>query len=225
LFTRLAMILALETSSSLCAVCVLDAVSGRILGEVSNDIGRGHAERLMDDISEALKQAGIGYPGLTAIACSVGPGSFTGIRVGVAAARGFALALKIPVRGVTSLQSIALQAAGGKAILAVMDAGREELYVQRFDAHAKPLGAPEALSLPTLLARLPDAPCLACGSGAHLLAGHSGVEISQTPNVATAAAVARASLDTAMLVTPKPLYLRAPDAKPQAGFAIARETI
>ena len=63
------MILALETSSSLCAVCILDAASGQVAGEISHDIGRGHAERLMDDVSEALKQAGVGYSDLTAIAC------------------------------------------------------------------------------------------------------------------------------------------------------------
>lgn len=222
MFTRIGMILALETSSSLCAACILDPASGRVVADVSNDIGRGHAERLMDDVAEALKHAGIGYPNLSSIAVGVGPGSFTGIRVGVAAARGFALALQIPVRGVTSFQAIALQAAGGKAMLIVQDAGREELYVQRFDARAKPLGAPEAVTLQMLVQRLPDAPLFACGSGAHLLAGKGGVEICGTPVIATAASVARASLDPSMIVAPKPLYLRAPDAKPQAGFAIAR---
>jgi tRNA threonylcarbamoyladenosine biosynthesis protein TsaB len=219
------MILALETSSSHCAVCILDPASGQITGEVSNDIGRGHAERLMDDVATALSQAGAVYSGLTAVACGVGPGSFTGIRVGVAAARGFGLALKIPVHGVTSLQSIGLQAAahaGGKAMLVVQDAGRDELYAQSFDAHAKPLGAPEALTLRLLLQRLPDARVFACGSGAHLLSGHTGVEISRTPIFATAVSNAHAACDPAVCVAPKPLYLRAPDAKPQAGFAVAR---
>jgi tRNA threonylcarbamoyladenosine biosynthesis protein TsaB len=219
------MILALETSSSLCAACVLDPASGRVAGEVSNDIGRGHAERLMDDVAEALKQAGVSYSDLTAIACGAGPGSFTGIRVGVAAARGFGLALKIPVHGVSSLQAIALQAragANGKAMIAVQDAGRNEIYAQSFDAQAKPLGVPEAMTFDMLLLSLPDAPLFICGSGAHLLAGRSGLEISHTPRVATAVSIARASLDPDMCVAPKPLYLRAPDAKPQAGFAIAR---
>ena len=222
------MILALETSSSLCAACVFDPVSGRVMAEVSNDIGRGHAERLMDDIAEALKQAGISYSDLTAIACGVGPGSFTGIRVGAAAARGFGLALKIHVRGVTSLQAIALQAldhAVGKDLLVVQDAGREELHVQRFGPDAKPLGAPLSLSISQLLEQWPDKAAFACGSGAHLLQGQDGIEVSRKPFVPTAAAVARASLDPVMAVPPKPLYLRAPDAKPQAGFAIARETV
>ena len=151
MFTQISMILALETSSSLCAVCVLDPLDGKALLEVANDIGRGHAERLMGDVTEALAQAGIGYADLTAVACGVGPGSFTGIRVGVAAARGFALALKIKVCGVTSLQAIALLArphAGGKPVLVVQDAGREEFHVQRFDADARPLALPQALTFP-----------------------------------------------------------------------------
>ena len=222
------MILALETSSSLCAVCVLDETAGAALAEVSNDIGRGHAERLMEDVAEALKLAGISYSDLTAVACGVGPGSFTGIRIAVAAARGFGLALKIPVRGVTSLQSIAHQAmrlAARRGILVVQDAGREQLHVQRFDPNAKPLGAPLALTLPQLLEQLPSAAVFACGSGAHLLHGHGGVEISRTPLAPSAASVALASLDPAMSAAPAPLYLRAPDAKPQAGFAIAREVL
>ncbi len=216
------MILALETSASLCGVCILDAASGQVVGEIFNDIGRGHAERLMDDVAAVLKQAGIGYGQLTSIACGVGPGSFTGIRVGVAAARGFGLALKIPVHGVTSLQAIAWQAAGSKAILVVQDAGRDDLHVQRFNAQAIQLGAPEPMTLPMLLQELPGAPLFVCGSGAQLLAGQSNAEISPHPIIANAAAVAHASRDPAMRVTPKPLYLRAPDAKPQAGFAIAR---
>jgi tRNA threonylcarbamoyladenosine biosynthesis protein TsaB len=219
------MILALETSSSLCAACILDPASGQVLGEVVNDIGRGHAERLMDDIAEALKQAATGYVNLTFIACGAGPGSFTGIRVGVAAARGLGLALKIPVHGVTSLQAIALRAiddAKGRGLLVVQDAGREELHMQRFDQDARPLSAPLALSLPQLLNQLPDTPLIACGSGAQLLQGRPDIEISLTALVPTAEAVARASLDPAMTVPPKPLYLRAPVAKPQAGFAVAR---
>ena len=154
------MLLALETSSSLCAVCVLDETTGEALAGISNDIGRGHAERLMDDVAESLKQAGVNYSGLTAIACGVGPGSFTGIRVAAAAARGFGLALKIPVHGVTSLQAIALQAgaqAGGKPILVVQDAGRGELHVQSFDPRAMPLCAPVATTLPMFVSGLSDA--------------------------------------------------------------------
>jgi tRNA threonylcarbamoyladenosine biosynthesis protein TsaB len=217
------MILALETSSSLCDVCILDETTGEVLAGISNDIGRGHAERLMDDIDAALRRAGILYPDLTAIAAGVGPGSFTGIRVGVAAARGFALALKVPVYGVTSLQAIALQAApqtSGAQILASLDAGRDEVYLQLFDGNAMPLKEPKAVRVEDLSASVPSGSVMICGSGAALFPGQAVYPAMIGP---TASAVAMAVIHPAMRTDPKPLYLRAPDAKPQAGFAVARQ--
>jgi tRNA threonylcarbamoyladenosine biosynthesis protein TsaB len=217
------MILALETSSSLCDVCIFDETTGEVLAGISNDIGRGHAERLMDDIDEALRQAGIGYPDLTAIAAGAGPGSFTGIRVGVAAGRGFALALKVPVYGVTSLQAIALQAApqaNGAQILAALDAGRDEVYLQLFDKSAMPLNEPKAVRVADLSASLPPTPVLICGSGAALFSAQTVHPHVLGP---TASAVAMAAANPAMRTEPKPLYLRAPDAKPQGAFAVARQ--
>lgn len=219
------MILALETSSSLCAVCLYDAASGKIAAQISNDIGRGHAERLMDDIGDVLKQVGLTYKDVTMLACGVGPGSFTGIRVGVAAARGFALALKLPVHGVTSLQAIALQAVHGVQdgkILTVIDAGREEVYLQTFDLNAVPLDAPRAVHVPDLPNLVRAGRVLICGSGAAFFTEHDASASAGPPVIATASAVAMAAAHPAMRVPPKPLYLRAPDAKPQAGFSIAR---
>ena len=228
MFTQISMILALETSSSLCAVCLLEPSTGRVLAEISNDIGRGHAERLMDDITEALRIADIGYADLTAIAAGIGPGSFTGIRVAVAAARGFGLALTIPVLGVTSLQAIALQAkehADSANILVVQDAGREELHVQLFDRNALPLQSPKAMALAVFPQEMSGLNALICGSGLQILDPLSlpkGLRQHVNPLTPTAQFVARAALDPAMTMAAKPLYLRAPDAKPQAGFAIAR---
>jgi tRNA threonylcarbamoyladenosine biosynthesis protein TsaB len=216
------MILALETSSSLCAVCLYDEAARHIVSEISNDIGRGHAERLMDDISEALKLAGLTYRDVTIFACGVGPGSFTGIRVGVAAARGFGLALKVPVHGVTSLQAIALQAASytsGASVLAAMDAGKDEVYVQLFDGKAVPLNEAKTVRIEDLSGSIPAGPVMICGSGAAYFPGHSVYPGMIGP---TASAVAMAAVQPAMRAEPKPLYLRAPDAKPQAGFAVAR---
>jgi tRNA threonylcarbamoyladenosine biosynthesis protein TsaB len=217
------MILALETSSSLCAVCLYDDAARRVVLEVSNDIGRGHAERLMDDIGDALKLAGLAYKDVTMLVCGVGPGSFTGIRVGVAAARGFGLALKVPVHGVTSLQAIALQAApqaGSAQILAAMDAGRDEVYLQLFDENAMPLTESKAVRVEHLSGSVPLMPAMICGSGAALFAGQVVHPALIGP---TASAVAMAAIHPAMRAEPKPLYLRAPDAKPQAGFAVARQ--
>lgn len=223
MFTRIGMILALETSSSLCAVCLYDEAACKIAAEISNDIERGHAERLMDDIEEALRQAGVSYPHLTSVAAGVGPGSFTGIRVGVAAARGFALALKVPVYGITSLQAIALQAApqtNGAKILSSIDAGRDEVYLQLFDGSAMPLNEPKAVRVGDISGSVPAGPVMICGSGAALF---SAQDVHPHLIGPTASAVAMAATNPAMRVLPKPLYLRAPDAKPQGAFAVARQ--
>ena len=228
MFTQISMILALETSSSLCAVCLLEPSAGEVLAEISNDIGRGHAERLMDDVTEALRLAGVGYADLTVIAAGIGPGSFTGIRVAVAAARGFGLALKIPVLGVTSLQAIALQAkeyAANTDILVVQDAGREELHVQLFDSNALPLRGPKAMVLAEFPQEMSGLNALIAGSGIQILDALSlpkGLRLHVNPLTPTAQSVARAARNPAMTMAAKPLYLRAPDAKAQTGFAIAR---
>jgi tRNA threonylcarbamoyladenosine biosynthesis protein TsaB len=217
------MILALETSSTLCAVCLYDEVARRIVAEVSNDIGRGHAERLMDDVGEVLKLASLTYKDVTMLACGVGPGSFTGIRVGVAASRGFGLALKVPVYGVTSLQAIAFQAApqaNGAHILASLDAGRDEVYLQLFDGSALPLNEAKAMRVEDLSGSVPATPVMICGSGTTLFPAQTVHLHIVGP---TAAAVAMAATHPAMRTDPKPLYLRAPDAKPQVAFAVARQ--
>ena len=104
------MLLAIDTAAGLCAACVYDATAGEVTGRDVLDIGKGHAEHLMAVIGPPLSEAGIGYGDLGAIAVSVGPGSFTGVRVGVSAARGLALALKMPAIGVTTLEALAAEA-------------------------------------------------------------------------------------------------------------------
>ena len=100
-------LLAIDTASTLCAACIHDSAAGRELGRAVLDLGKGHAEHLMGVVHDAMAQAGVDFSALERIAVAVGPGSFTGIRVGVSAARGFAMALKIPAVGVTTLEAIA----------------------------------------------------------------------------------------------------------------------
>ena len=120
-------LLAIDTAANLCAACVYDADRDVVLGQSVRDIGKGHAEQLMDVIAEALEGAGLTYGDVSRIGVTVGPGSFTGVRVGVSTARGLALALGIPAIGVTTLEALA---AGERAVrpdkdvLAVIDAGR-----------------------------------------------------------------------------------------------------
>ncbi|MGQ3295635.1 MAG: tRNA (adenosine(37)-N6)-threonylcarbamoyltransferase complex dimerization subunit type 1 TsaB, partial [Shinella sp.] len=100
-------LLAIDTAGTGCYAALYDTDQDTILGAAGADIGRGHAERLMDFVDAALDAAGMTLQDIGRIAVTVGPGSFTGIRVGVAAARGLALALGVPAVGVSTLAALA----------------------------------------------------------------------------------------------------------------------
>jgi tRNA threonylcarbamoyladenosine biosynthesis protein TsaB len=223
-------LLAIDTASTLCAACVWDAGAARELGRSVEDIGKGHAERLMDVIARALAEADMTHADLGAITVSVGPGSFTGIRVGVAAARGLALALKIPALGVTTLSAIAEEARQthpGRRIIASIDARRDELYVEDHAPGGGMLLGPEIVNVADAERLLPGLPPVLAGSGSAILAAfdQSGMATSAGGG-ATADIAVYARLAAAGRVhgsPPKPLYLRGPDARPQDGFALARK--
>jgi tRNA threonylcarbamoyladenosine biosynthesis protein TsaB len=221
-------LLAIDTAARLCAACVLDTETGRELGREVLDLGKGHAEQLMDVIEAALSDAGVGYADLGMVAVSVGPGSFTGVRVGVSAARGLALALGIPVVGVSSLEALAASARDdhpGHDILVLLEAGRGGIYAARYDAdglESVPPGLIDAAQAADL-ARAGE-PILA-GSAADAVRDAVGRDLpivlrQGTADIATYARVAaRRGLPGRAA---SPLYLRAADAKPQAGFALPR---
>jgi tRNA threonylcarbamoyl adenosine modification protein YeaZ len=220
-------ILAIDTAANLCAACVFDGAAEA--GRSVRDIGKGHAEVLMDVIGEALAAAGTSFAGLGAIAVAVGPGSFTGIRVGVSVARALALAQKIPAAGVSTLEALAFEARqdlGEKPVLSAIDGGRDGIYAAIYDGFGKIIYAPAVVGLVTLRELAADAAVVA-GTAARRVADMApakGLLIGPEGATADVAAYARVALTTGFAGDkPRPLYLRAPDAKPQAHLALPRK--
>lgn len=224
-------VLAIDTAGAACAVAVYDADQDKILAEVTDVIGKGHAEKLIAMVDDILVEAGVTLLDIHRIAVTIGPGSFTGIRVGLAAARGLALALGIDAVGVSTLSVLAAarRARDGESgaqgeVLAAMDAKRDEVYAQLFDANGVPQSVPALISVEAFQ-QLASRAARVTGSARHLLdQGHkdhlreeeSAMDRFPIDHVARLGAVADIS------AKPVPLYLRGPDAKPQTGFAVAR---
>lgn len=219
-------LLAIDTALEDCSVGVLSGDRAVLRGET---VGRGHAEKLLGMIAAAMAEAGLAYGDLERIAVTVGPGSFTGLRVGIAAARGLALVSGAAAVGIGTLavhaETVRAEI-GDTPVLAVLAAGRGELYGQSFAADGSPEGPPEAA--PALLfARRVGGNTLIAGSGAAALAEILGDEARartvherSAPDIAALCRLAVSAPPPAE--APRPLYLRPPDAKPQTSGRIAR---
>ncbi|MCV9999051.1 tRNA (adenosine(37)-N6)-threonylcarbamoyltransferase complex dimerization subunit type 1 TsaB [Pararhizobium sp. YC-54] len=218
-------VLAIDTAGTGCFAAIYDSTTDTVLASAGADIGRGHAEQLMAFIDQALADSGKLLADMDRIAVTIGPGSFTGIRVGVAAARGFALALDVPAVGISTLAAIAeaaREAHPGQAILATIDAKRDELYCQSFEADGTARSEALMLEIPEARRMFADFDGLVCGTGAGHLTDLPPENAAQT-DLTDIRLVARlgAAADPAQ-GKPSPLYLRGPDVKSQAGFAVAR---
>ncbi|MEX0628166.1 MAG: tRNA (adenosine(37)-N6)-threonylcarbamoyltransferase complex dimerization subunit type 1 TsaB, partial [Cucumibacter sp.] len=145
---------------------------GRTLS-IAEDRARGHAEVLIGQVDLLLARGGIAHADIDRVAVTTGPGSFTGLRVGLAAARGFGLALSIPVLGVGTLTALSLAARAAAPLCVLVDARRGEAWRQFFSAPGVPVSPPEILYLKTALAGLgPGARIL--GSASALAADRAG---------------------------------------------------
>lgn len=209
-------VLALDTCLGACSVAIADAE--RLVASCSEPMARGHQERLAPMVRDLMAEARLAFGELNRIGVTVGPGSFTGLRVGLAFAKGLALALDRPCVGVGALEALAASAGSPGFCAAVIDAGRGHVYLQLFEA-GLPLNAPDSLPVTVAAERLARAlgrrDARLVGPGAMLLAplfpGAEVVGLSAPSPVAVARLAFRASPSP-----PRPLYLRAPDARPKA---------
>lgn len=204
-------VLGLDTCLSACSVAVLDG--DRVIASAREIMERGHQERLAPMAQAVMAQAGLAFSRLERIGVTVGPGSFTGLRVGLAFAKGLSAALAIPAVGVGALEALAAEAEG--LVFVAVDARRGQLYAQAFE-DGQALMAPDALPMEAARARLAEIgmgrPITIIGSGAPLLA-----ELIPAARLAPLeGADARHVARLAQLKAPAPLtplYLRAPDAR------------
>ena len=143
----MARILSIETSTSICSVAIHEQGELLALAEIMEP--GAHAEKLVSLVDAALKQANLRLVDLAAVAVSQGPGSYTGLRIGVSTAKGIAYALDSPLIGINTLQAMAAsqQLAEGEYVVAVLDARRKEVYTQTFGDSLQKLSPIEAVVL------------------------------------------------------------------------------
>lgn len=230
-------ILAIDTACSACSVGVLTAEG--VIAARSELMMRGHAESLMPMVRSVLADAECEFSDVSLIAVTVGPGSFTGIRTGLAAARGLGVALGVQVSGVTTLEAIAAATissatvTGKPCILAAIETRRTDLYVQLFESEPgpggvpRPVDAPKALAPVDAVALLPDGPVLLAGDGADRLCEQAPARfrerIERVPEICVPAISAVASIAAARLGDPlpaAPLYIHSPAVR-RPGEAVA----
>ncbi|EJF83639.1 tRNA (adenosine(37)-N6)-threonylcarbamoyltransferase complex dimerization subunit type 1 TsaB [Bartonella rattimassiliensis] len=226
------LILAIDTASIYCAVALVRCKS--VIAHTGECMNKGHAERLIGQITQIMTQANMTLDQVERIAVNVGPGSFTGIRVGVATARALALALEIPAVGVTALEALAAQVTTSKntasAITVVIEAGREMFYHQNFHEDLTPLGAPGLKKIENILEDLPPKAQLT-GPAADIVVQHiknhkinEKIVLEKIPcETADIVNYAYLAANKKPQNSPRPLYLRSADAKQQINFTLPRK--
>jgi tRNA threonylcarbamoyladenosine biosynthesis protein TsaB len=218
------LILAIDTALDACAAGILDTDAGRLIAQESLAMKRGHAEALMPLIARVMKASGVAFAALDRIAVTTGPGSFTGLRVGLSAARGIALAADKPAVGVTTLTAYAapvVSESGEHPVISAIDARHDHVYFQVVSGNGSSLVRPRVAPIEEALGASRFGTPHLVGNAARLLAdrwpAHAPppfkVDAQAAPDIAWVGWLGAAvSPDTAPA---RPYYLRAPDAKPQ----------
>ena len=217
------LILAIDTALDACAAGVLDTDAGKMMAQESQAMRRGHAEALMPLIGRVMMQSGLPFSALDRVVATTGPGSFTGLRVGLSAARGIALAANKPVVGVTTLTAYAapmVSEHGEYPVIAAIDARHDQVYFQVVGGDGTSLIAPQVAPIAEALAAWRFGPPLLVGNAANILndrwpahaAPPVSVDAQPSPDISWVAWLGAAVNPDA--APARPFYLRAPDAKP-----------
>jgi tRNA threonylcarbamoyl adenosine modification protein YeaZ len=222
-------VLAIDTALDHCAAAVLDAGTQTMLAQETLEMKRGHAEALMPLIARVMKASGRSYLDLDRVAVTTGPGSFTGLRVGISAARGIGLAAGKPVVGLTTLSAYAAPLVAEQQeqpIVAAIDARHDHVYFQVVAGNGAVLMRPAIIPIEDAFAAARFGALRMVGNAARLLADRwpsnvpapALVDSKPGPDIAWVAWLGAATgPDSAPA---KPFYLRPPDAKPKPGFVV-----
>jgi len=212
-------LLVFDVAGGGCAVAVRSG--GSVAAARDEPMRRGQAERLVPLIEDALTEAGLTHAELDAVGVTTGPGAFTGVRIGLATARGFALALGIPAIGVTSFAAIAAGVpAPERPVAVVVDARLDDVYVQVVGADGRPVTEAAALPPAALAEHLPAGPVILAGDGADQAepalraAGRTVTRAAAPPRpdpTVLAGLIAAHPLPEPDAPPPRPVYLRQPD--------------